>query len=428
MSVTFSGLASGVDTASIVESIIEVESAPKTLLENKKEYLETKLETYEEFNTLIDTFYASVLGLNSENDLNSYAVSNAGSEYFSISASSLSSEGSYSVEIVSLAQQQKDVSTSYIADTDTTSLTGELQFGDETLSYESLTLTDLVSAINDGDYGATASMIDDGSGDGYRLMLTADTAGATIEIIGTGSVTLDTATDGHTVDGTRAHIVVDGVNYYSASNTMTSAIKGATITLLAESDDGADKVTFESDAETVISTQLEEMVEAYNAMVTSIDTIYESDPTLANSMKSVQQSLKNYLTGSAMLTLGIESDWETGQLTFDSDVFSEAYAEDADGIKTALMGDDDTDGIMTRMDDYLTEQMSSTTGFLATKESTIDAEVSRLEDSITAMETRLEKRQEMLEAQFSAMETLISSLNSQGDYLTSFFEDYNSSS
>ena len=43
------------------------------------------------------------------------------------------------------------------------------------------------------------------------------------------------------------------------------------------------------------------------------------------------------------------------------------------------------------------------------------------------METRLEKRRESLEAQFSAMEELISSLNSTGDYLTNFFEDYSSS-
>jgi flagellar hook-associated protein 2 len=83
---------------------------------------------------------------------------------------------------------------------------------------------------------------------------------------------------------------------------------------------------------------------------------------------------------------------------------------------------------MSRLDDYLTDQLDSTSGFLVTKETTIEKQISDLDDRISSLETRLEKRQEMLEAQFSAMETLISSLNSQGDYLTSFFEDYNSSS
>lgn len=425
--VTFSGLASGVDTASIVESIIEAESAIKTQLEDKQTYLESKLETYTEFDTLLDSFYASVLGLNSKNDLKSFATTNNGSEYFSISTNSLANEGSYSVEIVSLAQQQKDVSTTTIADSDTTTLTGQLQIGEQTLSYEDVTLDDLVTLINEGEYGLTASMIDDGTESGFRLMLTADTSGSELEITGTGSILLDTATDGHTVDGTKAHLVVDGVDYYSTSNTVTNAIKGATLTLLATSE-GADTVVIESDAETVVATQLEEMVEAYNAINTFIDTITESDATLGRSLKPVQTSLKNYLTGNTLVALGITSNWETGELSFDSDTFAAAYAEAPEAVQVALLGDDDSEGIMNRLDDYLTGQISSTSGFLATKKSTIDKQISRLDDSIATQETRLEKRKAILEAQFTAMETLVSSLNSQGDYLTSFFEDYDSSS
>jgi len=428
MSVTFSGLASGIDSASIIEAIMEVEKAPITTMEDKQEYLETKLDTYTEFNTLLDSFYASVTGLNDTSDLNAFEVTNNGSDYFTLSTTSLADTGSYSVEIVSLAQQQKDVSDNGIADTDTTSLSGSLQIGEETLAYDSVTLAELVDLVNDGDYGVTASIIDDGTESGYRLKLTADTAGDEIDIVGTGSIAMDTTTNGHTVAGAKAHLVVDGIDYYSSSNTVTTAIKGATITLLAANEGTTSTVAIESDAETVIADQLQEMVEAYNAINTYIDTIYESDPTLANSMKSVQRSLRNYLTGSSMANLGISSDWETGELTFDTDTFSEAYASDAESINGYLLGDDDSEGLMNRLDDYLTEQLNSTTGFLVTKKTTINKQISDLDDKIAAMETRLEKRQETLEAQYAAMETLVSSLNSQGDYLTSFFESYNSSS
>jgi len=428
MSVTFSGLASGIDSASIIESLIELEKAPITTMEANQTYLETKLDAYTEFNTLLDSLYTSVTGLNDATDLNSFAVTNTGSEYCTISTTSLAEAGSYSVEIVSLAQQQKDISSSYVADTGTTSLSGTLQLGTETLDYDSVTLSGLVDTINEGDYSVTASMIDDGSGSGYRLMLTADTAGEEVEVIGTGSIVLDTATDGHTIDGTKAHLVVDGIDYYSSSNTVTNALKGSTITLLAASDDGADTVNIASDAEDVISTRLQEMVDAYNAINTYTDTLAESDPTLANSMKMAQRSLRNYLTSGSFLSLGVASDWETGALTFDTDTFSDAYSEDADAIKLSLLGDDDNEGIMSRLDDYLTEQLNSTTGFLVTKKTSINKQISDLDDRITRMETRLEKRQETLEAQFSAMETLISSLNSQSDYITSFFESYNASS
>jgi len=358
MSVTFSGLASGIDSASIIESLIELEKAPITTMEAKQTYLETKLDAYTEFNTLLDSLYTSVTGLNDASDLNSFEVTNTGSEFFTISTTSLAEAGAYSVEIVSLARQQKDISTSYVADTNTTSLSGTLQFGEETLNYDSVTLSDLVDTINEGDYGVTASMIDDGSGSGYRMMLTADTAGEEVEVIGTGSIVLDTATDGHTIDGTKAHLIVDGIDYYSSSNTVTNALKGSTITLLAASDDGADTVNIASDAEDVISTQLQEMVDAYNAINTYTKTLAASDPTLANSMKTAQRSLRNYLTSSSFLSLGVASDWETGELTFDIDTFNDAYSEDADAIKLSLLGDDDNEGIMSRLDDYLTESGS----------------------------------------------------------------------
>lgn len=425
--VSFSGLASGIDTDSIVDSLIEVESAPKTLLEDKITYLETKQSTYEEFNTLLEAFYDTTLGLNNTNDINTFEVTNAGSSYFSISTTSLTEAGSYSVEVISLAQQQKDISTNYITDTDTTTLSGELQIGEETISYSDISLEDLVTQINEGDYGVTASMVNDGSGSGYRLMFTADTAGEAIEIIGTGDVTLDTSTSGHTVEGSKAEVEVDGVTYYSSSNTITTAIKGATITLNDTSDGNSSKVSIESSAEETILTKMQEMVDAYNAINEYVDTIYDSDPTLANTMKNVQRSLRNYLTGSELVNLGISTDWETGDLELDSDVFSEAYEADSQGVIFNLFGDDDTDGILVRLDDYLSEQTNSSSGFLATKEERIDAETSRLEDAIAAMETRLEKRRETLEAQFAVMEELVSSLNSTGDYLTSFFEDYSSS-
>lgn len=424
--VNFSGLASSIDTDSIVDSLIEVESAPIATMENEQSYLESKRTSYTKFNTLLESLYSAVEALNEESDLNSFEVTNNGSDYFSINTTSLAEASNYSVQVVSLAQQQKDVSTSYVADTGTTSLSGSLQIGDATLDYDGMTLSDLVTQINEGSYGVTARMIEDGTGSGYRLMLTADSAGEEIEIVGTGSIEIDTATDGHTIEGTKAHVIVDGVDYYSTSNTMTNALKGATLTLQATST-ASSTIKIESDTENVISTQLQKIVDAYNAINSYLDTLTESDPTRANTMKSVQRSLRNYLTSGTFLSLGIQTDWKTGKLTFDSDILSAAYENDPEAVIASLLGDDDSKGVMDRLDDYLTEQVDSTTGFLATKEKTIDKQVATLEDKIDAMTTRLEKRRATLEAQFAAMETLLSTLNSQSDFLTSFFASYSSS-
>jgi len=221
--------------------------------------------------------------------------------------------------------------------------------------------------------------------------------------------------------------VVDGVDYYGTSNTMTNAIKGASLDLLGEST-AANNVTIKSDAETVIATQLQELVTAYNAINTSIKTISTSDAALGRSLKSVQNGLKDYLTSKSLVSLGISSDWQTGALSFDSSTCSTAYTAGSDAVKVALVGDDTNTGIMTRLNTYLTDQLDSSSGLLVTKKSSIDKETARLDDSIAAFKTRMEKRQTTLEAQFTAMETMVSSLNSQSTYLTNFFKTYNTSS
>lgn len=424
MSVSFSGLASGLDTTSIVDSLMEIERTPIDTMEDNQEYLTAKLDAYTEFNSLLDSFYSSVVSMNSKGDLTSFNITNNGSEYFSVSTSLLSDEGNYAIEVVSLARQQKDISAEGFSDPDTTTLTGELQIGDQTLSYDGVTLTELVDLIAEGEYGISASITDVGTEDGYHLLLTADTAGEEIEITGTGSIAIDTSTDGHTVEMAKAHIVIDGIDYYSSDNTVTTAIPGTTITLLAESDSVTENVFITSDTEDVITTQLENLVSAYNSIADYISTISESDSTLANSMRNVQRNLKDYLTDSSLISLGIESNWETGELTLDTEKLADAWESSPDTVMTLLLGDDDNEGIMNRMDTYTTDLLNSSTGFLATKESSINSQISKLDDRITAMETRLEKRRETLESQFAAMEVLVSSLTSQGDYLTSFFESY----
>jgi flagellar hook-associated protein 2 len=406
---------------------MEIERTPITLLEDKQEYLKAQQETYTEFDSLLSTLNLAVMGLNSENDLASFEVSNSGSENFSITTTSVTEPGTYSVEVISLAQRQKDINNEGIADTDTTTLTGELQIGEDTISYEDVTLAELVELVENGDYGVSASIINDGTDNGYRLVMTADTAGEDITILGTGDITIDTATNGHAISGSKAHAIIDGIDYYGSSNTLTSAIHGTSITLMDISDSGADRVTISADSENVIIQQIEDIVSAYNEINEFVDGIYDSDPTLANSMRSVSRNLKNYLTNSSLLSLGVSSDWETGNLSFDSTVLSEAYEEDPDAVIYSLIGDDDYEGIFVQFDNYVADLVNGSSGFLATKSSTIDKKIDRLNDSIDSMEMRLEKRQATLEARFTVMESLISSLNSQSEYLENFFQNESSS-
>ncbi|MBN2428527.1 MAG: flagellar filament capping protein FliD [Deltaproteobacteria bacterium] len=426
--ISFSGLASGLDTESIISSLMEIEQAPVTALEEDQEYLETKLEAYTSFDTYLDALNSAVKALDSTSELNAYSAT-LSSDEISTSVSSIAKEGSYNIEVVSLACQQKDIADEGFGDTTTADLSGSITIGEETLEYENVSLSDLVETINSGEYGISASLINDGTEDGYRLILTADQSGSEIDIVATGSITLDTVTDGHTREGSQAHIVVDNIDIYSNSNSIDTAVNGVTLELLDTTEGDTITLNVSTDSDAVVE-KVESFVTAYNDVIAYIADQSASDWGSDSEFRSVKRKLQNFISTqigvegsfSSLTELGLETDYETGQLTLDTEILSDAIEEDFESFQSLFLGDDDTDGIAVRMADYMAEITDSDTGILAVKEDSTEDNIDRIEEQIERLELRLEKRQENLEAQFTALETLLSELNTTSDYLANWID------
>ncbi len=428
MSISFGGLSSGLDTQSIIEALMDVERIPLNRLEDEKTYLESQQSVYSSFDTYLNEIFDALDGLDEQDDLNAYTATNGGSDYFSVETDSLVLPGTYQIEVKNLAQQQKDISTGGVADASEAILSGTLQIGTETLDYTNESLSSLADTINEGDYEVTAMVINDGTENGYRLMLTANESGTEVDIVGTGGVIFDSITNGHSQNGQLAHIVMDGVDIYSTSNVLTEAIKGTTIDLLATSPEGESSYLKIASDPDHIETQLDAFITAYNNMVSYIEDMTDQDPSVARQMNSVQRALQSRLTNmvgsgnySSLSTIGLETDSETGLLSLDSTELADALEDDYDAVATMLIGDDETTGVITSLFNYMDEQVADDTGFFAIRDDSIESQIERLDDDIERMEARLEKRQETLEAQYIALEETMSTLNSQSSYLTDYF-------
>ena len=423
-SVTFSGLASGLDTDSIIESLMEIESEPITQLETDIEYYEAETDAYAELDTLLDTLLTSVEKMDSANDLTTISANSTNEDILTATTTSISMTGTYHIVVESLAEAQKDVSSEQFDDTSSESLTGTLTIGDTTIDYSSVSLSDLVDMINEEDTGVEASMINNGSG--YLLRLSGEEAGVTTEILGTGSIVMDTATDGHTYDASQAHIVVDNIDIYSSSNSITGAIPGVTLDLNDADADEEITLTIDSDTDDIAS-KLEEFVTAYNEIFNWIDAQSTNEVDWANdsSLRSLKQKLQSFISkqistdGSynSLASLGLETDYETGLLSLDSSVLTTALADEPDSVIALLGGTDDNDGIADYFASYLDAETDSTDGLYARREASNDETIDRINDQIDKLEARLEKREETLVAQFTAMETLISEMNTMASYL-----------
>ena len=423
-SITFSGLASGLDTDSIVESLMEIESQPITQLEMDIEYYEAETDAYAQLDTLLDTLLTAVEKMDSAGDLTAVTANSTDENILTATTTTISETGTYHITVESLAEAQKDVSTEGFEETSTESLTGSLTIGDTTIDYSSVSLSDLVDMINAADTGVEASMINDGSS--YRLRLSGEEAGETTEILGTGSIVMDTATDGHTYDAAQAHIVVDNIDIYSSSNSVVGAIPGVTLDLNDADSDEQITLTIDSNTDDIVS-KMDDFVTAYNDILNWISAQSDNEVDWANdsSIRSVKRKLQSFISHqvstagnyNSLASLGVETDYSTGKLDFDSSVLSAALADDSDSVISLLGGTDDTDGIADRMVSYLESETDSTEGLSVRRADSNDETIDRINDQIEKLEARLEKREETLVAQFTAMETLISEMNTMASYL-----------
>ena len=429
--ITFGGLASGLDTDSIIEALMEIEEQPLTSLENDQAYLESETEAYSELDSKLSALLDAVEAIDTLKEISSYATSSSDEGTLTASADSSASLGVYSIEIVSLAKTQKDVSDDGFADTSSETLSGSLTIGDTTIDYSDVSLSELVDLVNDADAGVSASIVNDGTENGYRLVFTGDEAGVTTEISGTGSVSIDTATDGHMRDAEQAHVIVDNLDIYSNSNTLTDVIPGVDLDLLDTTETGETlTLKVETDTDTV-KQKVDDFVSAYNDIIDWVSDQSDADWGNDSSIRTVKNKLQRFMseqldTGgsfTSLAQLGFETNSKTGKISYNSSTLTEAIEDDLASISALFAGTDDTDGIADKFASYLDMQTDSYDGLYARRKASNDSSISRIENNISALELRLEKRETFLREQYTALELLMSELNSQQSYLSAISSD-----
>ncbi len=164
MSITFGGLATGLDTNAIVDQLMALERKPITRLETDKSWLQAREVAYTTFDGKLKGFLSSIEKLGSSDTLQQKSVSATSNDYFSVTAGVDALPGaSYQVEVVSLAQVEKNVSQGYVSKTAQSFGQGELTLtvGDNTpvnitIDETNNSLEGMMTAINDADAGVNA--------------------------------------------------------------------------------------------------------------------------------------------------------------------------------------------------------------------------------------------------------------------------------
>jgi len=322
-----------------------------------------------------------------------------------------------------------------IADTDTTTLgrAGDrMTFtvnGDAfTVDGGGMTLSQLRNAINDApdNTGVSATIISENSGS-HRLVLTsAETGNANaINLSATGrlgrDLDLGDINDPAQLD---AELLVDGLYTITrSSNTISDAISGITLNLLAETSSDV-QLNVSRDTGSVTES-VQAFVDAFNELRTTIDSLsgegndLEADNTLRSIESRIQSVFNTPPSGSGgaftyLSEVGVAFQRD-GMLALDSGVLQNAIDTDFAGMAELFANDDQ--GYLFRVD-TLIGNIVQADGLIDIRQDGLNNRIDRVDQSISDMEYRLELRQQRLLNQFNSLDALMGQLQGTSTFLT----------
>ncbi len=178
--IQFGGLASGLDTSSLIDGLMQVDALRLEPIAEQSKQIDTQLTAVGRLQSYLDTFSKSIKDLSSASSLYLSSVSSNKEDIVKAKASGSADlgQGSISIEVKSLAVNEKTQSKTYESSDEALGLEGSFSINGENVSIEATDdLKDIRDKINSTDgIGAVASILKVSEGD-YRLTITNDDGG-----------------------------------------------------------------------------------------------------------------------------------------------------------------------------------------------------------------------------------------------------------
>jgi flagellar capping protein FliD len=459
MALSVSGFVSGLDVNTIVSQLMTSESYPKTLLQNQLTTVKTDAAAYREVNTKFNALKTAAQALSAASFGSNVTASSTDTSVTASATTAAASGSSVSFTVKTLAAAQTVVSASTWASTtaplDSQEPVWPLTVLDSTgksVGQIKLpangTLNDAASAINSSSYGLKATVVQLDSSH-FKLQVTsASTGKAGAFTLQSADETSGTTSSSFTTTRTAQDATLDlgnGMTATSSTNTFSNLISGVSLAVSATTSSPA-TVTVGTDT-SGITKKMQALVDAANAVLTDIDqntnTTTNSNAALAGdySVQSLAQQVLqavsdavgtvgvNGATGpsSSPAAIGLQLT-KSGQITFDSSVFSKALTTTPDLARQLVAGTAAVPGIATRLQTLANHATDSVTGTLVTLANGEDSRAKDLQNQIDAWTLRLADRQDQLTTLYSNLQSTLSGLQNQSSWLSSMFSSSTSSS
>ncbi|WP_407278253.1 flagellar filament capping protein FliD [Aromatoleum evansii] len=427
MALTANGLGSGLDINGLVGQLMSLERRPLAGLATKEASYQTKLSAFGQLKNVLSALQTAANALKDAAKFSATKATVSADAGFTATSTASAAKGSYSVVVNTLATAQRvatDKNTTFPPTSGQLSVT--IGASTKTLDFAGGTIEQLRDAINGGDLGISASVIDNGTA--KQLVLTGKNTG-TANAFSVSGLGIETGLY-QIQPAQNATLTVDGISITRASNTIDDVIEGVTLTLTKETAT-AGTVTVAEDT-TGARSAIEGFVKAYNDTNKAIKdlTAFNAETRKASTLtgdstaRSIQTDLRNLVGDSISGLSGVSrlsdigvSFKADGTLTIDSTKLDAALKDPAKNIGSYFAGVSGTTGFAEAISSKLENYIRSD-GMLAGRTDGINASIKALEKQREALNTRLEKFETRYRAQFTALDSMIANLTQTSNFLT----------
>jgi flagellar hook-associated protein 2 len=442
------GLGSGLDIASLVTKLVAAEKAPRQAqITRAQSAAVTTISALGSLKGAMAGFNDALSALKTEDVFESRSANASDPDVFTATASTTAISGTYDIEVESLASAHQIASNAVIGGASGNVGTGTLTIGTGTKTFQvsiddtHKTLSQIRDAINaatDNKGSVRASIVN--AADGGHLILTSLTTGATSAITvavadGTGTLgnfaynPLLTTNYAEKHPAQDAVVYVSGFKHTSATNSITDAIEGVTITAIKADDDATHSLTIANDTNSTTA-KIKKFVDSYNALQKQIATLRSYEPTTKQAgpllgdamLRGIETDVRAKLSGAVggltgnyqtIASIGITTG-KDGSLALDSDKLTKALAADYDGV-AKLFGSDD--GVAARLSTSLTASLADTAE-INLRNKALNAKTVSLQKDQAALETRMANVTARYNQQFNALDSLLSNMQQTSSFLT----------
>jgi flagellar hook-associated protein 2 len=476
------GIGSGLDLNSLLAGLKTAEQLPLAAIQKQQASYTTKLTAYGQLNGALSGLQSAAAALGKLELFQGVKASSTAADVLTATALSTASSGTYALNVTQLAQAQSlastgQVNTSSNIGNGTTAIRVQFEFGTtsgtvftgDAARTQSLdidpaksSLADIAKAVNaKTSLGVTASIVNDGSGTPFRLVLTSTKTGEAssmrITVAGdpvdpafpngargpgdTNVSALLTNNPGtaqtlqQTVAAQNTKLTVNGIAVTSATNSVAGAIQDVTLSV---SKVGTTTLSVQNDTASVQSA-ISTFVTAYNSLqsvaarLTAYNPANKSGAVLLgdSTLRNIQIGIRSALTtaqtddGSGLTTLSqigvsIQKD---GTLEIDAAKLTAALGSKMTGV--AHIFSEATSGYGTKMSALILGYTNATGGVLTAATKGINTTLDLLGKQYTATSERIDATVARYKAQFTQLDVMISSMNQTSSYLKQQFDALN---